>query len=363
METIIFSLGIALLAYALLAYEDEQKRATNYLEGAWIKLYDTEKIMSQRVIEALKETALVTDRILSRLYGEKILSKRALFASASMSLGTGLFLIAVFYPWYLSYLQEGGVEQELLDIAFIPMWMLTIMIFLSILLIVTPIVVNKTIVIAMTLISVVLLVSYELSNQLSDMMGVNTVAALQIDQLMNEMSLPPIEWLTVIWFILIVIVSAYLDYYCIAFTRSRIERAKDANGLFGFEWLIFQSIIFSFLLLMFVPILAWAPLLFGMWPEEIKHYMFLYILAADSTSYTWLFNLFPVLISFVFIILVILAIIYSMIWAVIPRSVYQVLQLKILENKKAITAIALSMIGFSFPILRNLISSVLKTVL
>jgi hypothetical protein len=368
MHIILFAIGLVILVYVLLSYEDEQKKVNNILEDVWIKLYDSERNYSQRLLDFLHATATLVTKLLARFYGDAHYSSRAFFASASMCLGSGIVFILLFIYW----LKDMGVSPELLGLSLSGGTIIT-WCCVSLLLIATPALISNAKVIAASFLLSVGYAVYKVSVYVNGM--VLTYSTYMPQTAQGEEAY---NWqiIAAIWAISIIVVSSLLDYICIAYIRKRSESSASARSTIKYSANMLASIVFSIAMLFVLPIIFYIPYIIAFIPgsdfsayiltqtnnpSSLFHaFMSIYPIISESVSYTYLFNMFPVILSFLFFFIITISLAYSAIWAVIPRSVYAVLKSKIHENKKTLIALSLALIGLSFPVGKNILEGILK---
>jgi hypothetical protein len=104
----------ALLVYAaIFLYEDEQGKIQNRLEDWWVRVSDAEKTATSRYAVFMREVAKAATGLFDRLFGPKLVSWRALRASAAYSTGS-FVLFMVFDTIRTEGLREFDIRWLLL---------------------------------------------------------------------------------------------------------------------------------------------------------------------------------------------------------------------------------------------------------
>jgi len=89
--------GALLLYGALFLYEDEHGKVQNTLEEWWIRLREKQTELLARHTVFMREVARLEKRVFDRLFGERLISLRAIGVSQSYSLAsTGLAVILAY---------------------------------------------------------------------------------------------------------------------------------------------------------------------------------------------------------------------------------------------------------------------------
>jgi hypothetical protein len=87
------AVGLTLVCYTLFSYEDAEKNVQNWFEKAWVALADEQTRISLRINSFLRRLLSGLDYVFSRIYGERLFSVEAYFASLSLCLSVGLLII------------------------------------------------------------------------------------------------------------------------------------------------------------------------------------------------------------------------------------------------------------------------------
>lgn len=83
-----FCVGLFLLCMALFLYEDENGKIQNTLETWWIRLKDQQDSAPSRQAAFMKGVARLTTDVFDKLFGQRLISIRALGTSLCLSYGT-----------------------------------------------------------------------------------------------------------------------------------------------------------------------------------------------------------------------------------------------------------------------------------
>jgi hypothetical protein len=104
--------GLCLIVYVLFSYEDEEKRVKSWIEDAWLSLEETDAKTSLRLNAALVVLSQAASSFLARVYGEKLLSVRAVLVPLALAMGGLLALISLaMSAWMLSGVTFLGTKS------------------------------------------------------------------------------------------------------------------------------------------------------------------------------------------------------------------------------------------------------------
>lgn len=106
-----FVAGAVLCYGSLFIYEDEERQVQNALEGWWVRLDDMRARMTRRHIDYLRTINDMAASWLSRIFGDKLLSLRALGVSACLSVAS---LMVVMLLMHLSVESYDATESSIL---------------------------------------------------------------------------------------------------------------------------------------------------------------------------------------------------------------------------------------------------------
>jgi hypothetical protein len=85
LRAVVALVGIALVVAPFLLYEDEERRLKGRLEGLWIRIDDAARESGSRHLAFIREVGATLDRVLSRLFGARLFTPRAVVVSAFLT--------------------------------------------------------------------------------------------------------------------------------------------------------------------------------------------------------------------------------------------------------------------------------------
>ena len=304
MKIVTLSLGCILLGFSLFAYEDEENRVRNWLEDIWLSLSCLETSVHGRLLNGLRTVAKATAWVFAKLYGEKIVAVRAYITSTSLCTGVGLFIYGLnpLSSWLrseISFLLPG------------------LIMLISVLCFGAPVIRKHAISYALTASSIcaVLVVLYFLDN--------NNGLWLSAD---------------LIPFLGMVGGSSVLDFCAISTTRWAMRTAAQTNSLTG-AIACFAVCLLAGLFVFVAPyygtdaVMKWFPS-----PYEMN------IIAGVRE-----FNLLAFVVCFAFLAIAVLSAACRIVLMLVPRMWYPAIKLRITENRRAVAATGVALIGVSYP--------------
>jgi hypothetical protein len=106
----LFLLGIV-LTYVCFLYEDEENLVQSRLEDWWIRLHDTSDRALSLQARFVRGVARSVDNVLSRLFGEEVVSVRSIAVSVCYSVGASLLWVGAL--WLIVLLILPSFQSEL----------------------------------------------------------------------------------------------------------------------------------------------------------------------------------------------------------------------------------------------------------
>jgi hypothetical protein len=99
-----FLLGIFCVLTAIVLYPDEEGKIQSKFEDFWVRVDDSKRLALSRHAAFMTQVAKLETRFLDRVFGTKLISRRALGISVCCSLGALLFALVLFFFSYFGIL-------------------------------------------------------------------------------------------------------------------------------------------------------------------------------------------------------------------------------------------------------------------
>jgi hypothetical protein len=323
-------MGLLFFYFAVFLYEDQDGRIQNKLEGWWIRISDQQNVAISRNVVFVRVVASLATKVFDRLFGNKILSARAVFASVCFSLASW-FLAEL--SWLLAFRTEDfWITFELHHPMVLPVCILGFAVFLCLGLL--PLLVKRLgaapVLVVAFILSTLGPLFFSLSFQWQEVLDVPTVGTFS--------GLFP------------GLVASFLcDIFFVALTRLMLRKVVSKSSFMVMFGMILLN-CFMALLLVVMP--YFLGLLYLVWhPHRFMPFRFLSLLAA--------FNLFDGLVSMIFVLLAFITILHILFWPVINRSLYAVAGLGIARRRKLMGVLGVSLLavstGKSLELLKNML--------
>jgi len=295
-----FVLGLLILFYTLFSYEDEENQVKSWFETAWISLQNGDLAMGQRIADFLGRLLRGLNGFFNSIYGDRVLSVQSIRAAVFLCItiiGASLVIIDI---------SDYGATSPIaiifvLSALFAAVWRDNRMANLMVILLVAAF--------------------FHLSPPLERMFNPNKANAI---------------------FFSIVLSALLFEGLLIAITRKFLLEAQKFTTPRPMIGYIFAATICTPLYLAGVSQVA-AHMSKHFSPPLVSN-------SFDQGLAAVLFSVahaIPVLTSFAFLIVLLTALAFRLIYAVLPRFVYAAIKLKLLDNRKAATALGIALMGIS----------------
>ena len=303
------AVGLSLFLYVMLSYEDEERRAANWITAAWSVLYEFDKGVSVRLRKFLQAILRGADNIYSLPYGNRLISTQGLVTSASFSTALALYIS----EWH-------GREVVWVPILFI--------------IVLSPFIRRRSL-------------SYTISA-----FGIATFALILLINIK--------ETYTHTWRISGALMDigtplalAVIDFLAIAAMRKLFRLAAYTSSLIATILAIAAAVLCG---------LAITVCLANMAIYAQGQLGLIFSLDGHSTLLTTLvvFTIFIAVQSLVFLFAILMVGFGRSIIAVAPRALYSLIKLKIVENRKTTAGIGVALIGLAMPQASTAFETVVK---
>lgn len=308
-----FLVGVTLISFVLLAYEDEEKRMASWLERAWIGAFEREERFAERADRFVRSVLEATTRLFRRAYGAKLLSLRAFEAVICFLLGSFFLMVGVVT------LGEPTGEDWLISLAGIA---------IGVALLVVPWLERprwKHVLASFGVVAASLVL-------LNDGYVLYLAAYDEIDpgQTPSQQKFH--------LFIFAVMAAAIVgDYALVAMTRWLYSRAAASKSFVG-------MIVWAGLSTMAAPLLlfaAYSLIFLGVFHVVVS--------GALIELFVKLFHLVALATSFAFVALCATSVALRLLYAVVPRAIYSATKFKVLEKRKTAAGLGTLLVTPAFP--------------
>lgn len=327
-KLVCFVLGLSLIFFVIFSYEDEERGLLRWLESKWLYLDGEEKSVSKWMNTALVKLARVTDQLLSRAYGEKLLSFKAI--NTPICITTGLAIGAA------GLVILAGDDWELLHFS-----AMAVAIAIALIFICAP---------------------FTRIRYLAETLAALAVSVCAIITLVTVLSPYDARGDEVIDFLFLlaryaVLISVCLllafviDFLAIALIRNLFRVAATGDTLRK-----------TFAIILCATFVAPGLVYGGYKAMNLVQPFFQRQLESEFLFILGYLNLVTLLTSFFFLAVSIGALATRIFYAVAPRALYSVIKLKIVENRKAMIGIGGMLIGVMFPSLAAALKDWLKPI-
>lgn len=294
------TLGLSLLCYVLLSYEDEERGVTTWISSAGAALRDLDKNLSVRLRDFMQFTLKGLDFIYSLAYGTTLLSNRAYLSSLSFATALACYVS----EWHGALL------------AWLPILLL---------LVISPFIRPR-------------ILSY--TTTLAGVLAFMCIVIFDIKETY------PRTWVAenrvlIVWVVAAPLILGLIDFFVVAAMRRIFRGAQQYTSLLSLVAVIAATAIIA-------PIIV---IIIGDSAIYIERKFDFFALDRDSS----ILQLFLILSGFIaaqsslFLLALTMVVISRLMIAFAPRALNSILKLKILENRKTTAGIAASLIGVAFP--------------
>jgi hypothetical protein len=301
LRTLCGLLGCTLITYILFSYEDEEKKMQSWLEEAWVSLSDYQRTASQRIKDFVQKVLEGILSILNRMYGPKKISFEAFLAAYSFCIAMNVGALTVMGAAEINLHNLIGCILFFFTALFIP-FLRRRNVFLSI----------------ASLIFIVL----EL------LMPLQWYYETSIRRVHDENLI-----LFNIYLGLPILLPTIAELFAIVILRKSFRKASEATTLFKtLSWFAIGVITSPFMALICTTIYS------------------LVSPGGEVISLPGIFYIYwSIFVSGLTLLISLVAIVGRTIYALLPRVVYSVLKIKMLENRKGTVAIGALLLGVAFP--------------
>jgi hypothetical protein len=124
-RTVAAALGVVLIYGAAFLYEDDERRVQNRLESLWVELHSVSTTVMSRHLAFVNAATQFVDRWLSRIYGERLLSRRAAAMSYLLQFLAFQLAVAAAMPLLWKYFWTYfGIHEATVQLVNLGLWCL-----------------------------------------------------------------------------------------------------------------------------------------------------------------------------------------------------------------------------------------------
>jgi hypothetical protein len=330
-------LGLLFVYFRVFLYEDEDGRMQNKLEVWWIQISDQQNAAISRNVVFVRVVASLATKVFDRLFGNKILSARAIGGSVCFSLASW-FLAEIFNFLlmrtflYVSWSVLLGRHPPLRWV--FPICILGFAIFLCLGLLPLRL---ESLRAANVWLVVVLILS--------------PLGPLYFYYASRSGWEEEIPYLTIFSLLFALLFVSFLcDIFFVALTRVMLRKVTSKSSFMVMSGLILLNCLMALLLVV-------IPYLIGY--RHATRTASSYSLYSVF-SFLALFNLFDALVSLVFVSLALVTILHLLFWPAINRSLYALAGLGIARRRKLMGILGVSLLALSTGMSLELLKSVLE---
>ena len=320
LQIVSFGIGLTIVSYVVFSYEDEEKTLTNWFVKAWVSLDDKEKIVSERIASFLRALLSGLDRLLKRIYGEKVLSVRAFVTAISLCLGVSILALLLGMEYVDTTAPRLLTAFTLVLAPFVPWPKFSYSLTAE----------------------AVFAFAYAVSNVVAQFLSVE----LTIEG--DEKYMLPMTMATTIMVFLALIVAATGDFFVLTATRAQIHAASHEESL---RRIVVRVATATTPLPLFLLIVIFVG---GLLDDEVPG-LFEFISAIVY------FALLPILTSVSFAVVLAVATVGRVLYALLPRTVYLAIKIKLMESRKSTAGIGVLLMSAAWPKLGALLERVTRT--
>ena len=326
LQIISFSLGLALVCHVVFSYENEEKKVLNWFEAAWTGLADSENKISARINRFLHTLLNGLNRLLAYVYGPPLFSSRAFLTAASLC-------STITLQWTI-------VPETVMNVSLV-----------ALLIVLLSGVYFGRFHWALYFTACVALLNYEHTYQdaLEDVLNLEE----RVPRFPNEYAVFHYEVMR--WMPIGLVISSITDFFIVGIVRKTFQRASQAPTLPRTLLLIALGTIVAPTILVIVVSPAFALESLGVNRQDARELGIVIV-------WPLLLNIFAVITSLSFLVVLVVAILWRGLYAAMPRILYSVIKLRILENRKVAFGLGVLLIGMAFPDVVPTLGKVAKAV-